>query len=242
MKSSTEIGKNRTGIAMSPIDAADIIKEARNAKPSTDGADGEALDVMRLPYDQDAEPLGTVPPPASLKGAVKAAGKALKGESPSVLLDKLGERLAFERTGVRLYEALIHKRKAEPSDGNSEPSVEQLEHFRIEEAEHFELIADCIREMGGDPTVETPSADVVGVLSSGLPKVLSDPRTTFRQGLEAILVAELADNDGWKLLIELAPNDAMKARFYKALEQEDEHLTRVRTWLEDRVLEAAGKG
>lgn len=31
----------------------------------------------------------------------------VKGDSPTILLDKLGERLAFKRTGTRLYDALI---------------------------------------------------------------------------------------------------------------------------------------
>jgi rubrerythrin len=234
MKPTTEIGKNRTGIAMSPADAEDVIKEARGARPSTDDKGPEALDVMRLPYDQDAGPVGTIPPPASLKGAVKMVGEVIKGEKPSVILDKLGERLAFERTGVRLYEALMHKRTGEPDD--AEPSLAQLEHICKEEARHFEWLAEAIASMGGDPTVETPSADVIGVVSSGIPKVLTDPRTTFNQALQAILVVELADNDAWRLLIELAPNEKMKARFRKALEQEDEHLANVRTWLEGRLL------
>ena len=41
-----------------------------------------------------------------------AALQALKGGPPTQFLDKLGERLAFERTGVRLYEALISKHEA----------------------------------------------------------------------------------------------------------------------------------
>ena len=50
-----------------------------------------------------------MPVPGNLKGAAKAAVKALKGEKAAVFLDKLGERLAFERTGVRLYEAVLAK-------------------------------------------------------------------------------------------------------------------------------------
>jgi hypothetical protein len=48
-----------------------------------------------------------VPPPTSMKGMAKSALQALKGEKATVLIDKLAERLAFERTGTRLYETLI---------------------------------------------------------------------------------------------------------------------------------------
>ena len=37
---------------------------------------------------------------------LKTALNKLVGVSPEVLIDKLGERLAFERTGTRLYDAL----------------------------------------------------------------------------------------------------------------------------------------
>jgi hypothetical protein len=53
-----------------------------------------------------------VPPPTSMKGMAKSALQALKGEKATVLIDKLAERLAFERTGTRPYETLIQKAQA----------------------------------------------------------------------------------------------------------------------------------
>jgi hypothetical protein len=58
---------------------------------------------------------------------VRAAAKAMKGEKPTLLLDKLGERLAFERSGTRLYEALVSKHDAFGSFSGG-PSREDLEH------------------------------------------------------------------------------------------------------------------
>ena len=44
-----------------------------------------------------------------IRDRLKTALNKLTGVSPEMLIDKLGERLAFERTGVRLYEALLAK-------------------------------------------------------------------------------------------------------------------------------------
>lgn len=168
--------------------------------------------------------------------------KALKGARTAVLVDKLGERLAFERTGVRLYDALLQKRRAE-GDGTTDPPLPLLERFRAREAEHFALLAEAIASMGGDPKAETPCADVSAVMSSGLPKVMTDPRTTLTQCLEAILVAELADNDGWTVLIDIVAGVGLpdfEKRFRQALADEEAHLAYVRQWLTARVRSEAG--
>lgn len=89
-------------------------------------------------------------------------------------------------------------------------------------------------QLGADPTAMTPSADLVAVVSQGLPKALSDPRVNLRQSLEALLVAELADNAGWELLMELARGlgqDDLVARFQGALDVEAEHLRWVTKWV-----------
>ena len=58
----------------------------------------------------------------------------------------------------------------------------------------------------------------------------------------ALLTAELTDNAGWELLIELAENlgyDEMKTEFETCLQHEERHLQNVRNWLSDCVLESA---
>jgi hypothetical protein len=97
-------------------------------------------------------------------------------------------------------------------------------------------------EIGGDPTVQSPCADVAGVASMGIMQVLTDPRTSITQCLQAMLVAELTDNDGWMLLIKLADNLGyvdMKAEFEAALQSEELHLQDVRAWLSECVMDQA---
>lgn len=238
--SSAEMGKNRTGIAMSPINAKAVAEGAKESPPSSSG-DRHTQDALKASYLEQNERIGSVPPPANLKGVAKTALKMIQGEKATVLVDKLAERLAFERTGTRLYEAIIGK--AEVLAEQSGPRVDELEKIHHEELSHFHMVKGYLENLGGDPTAQTPSADVVGVASSGLLKVITDPRTTMPQSLQALLIAELADNDGWSTLIKLAEGfnqDQMAADFRKALEAEERHLMQVRGWLSARTQEEAG--
>lgn len=111
----TSFGANRTGAKMSPLDTGTMA--------AADEASPEVLiltpvmDAAKVAYAMEADAIGSVPPPLSLKGVAKAGMAALKGAAPSVFVDKLGERLAFERSGTRLYEALIIKYQAAQEQG-----------------------------------------------------------------------------------------------------------------------------
>lgn len=81
---------------------------------------------------------------------------------------------------------------------------------------------------------------MIGVTSQGVIATVTDPRTTVAQALNAILTAELTDNAGWDLLIKLAQEHQqtqMADEFRDALADEQEHLLKVKGWLEAMVLE-----
>lgn len=227
---------NRTGIQIAPELAEELIDGASNAAPSSEGGPEEIAQV-RAEYIAEGFPIGSLP-------MVPASEEADADEDEigmAVFMDKLSERLAFERTGTRLYEALYNKCEAlgETMPG---PTLEQIEHIGREEFEHFQLITRAINELGGDPTVESPCADVASVTSMGILQVLTDPRTSVAQCLQAMLTAELTDNDGWRLLIQLADNlgyPELKAEFETALANEVTHLENVRTWVQEGVLDSA---
>jgi Ferritin-like domain len=150
-------------------------------------------------------------------------------------------RLAFERMGTRLYEALINKVSV-MGENTPGPTLEELQKIRDEELQHFLLLKRAVTALGGDPTVQSPCADVAGVASLGIMQVLTDPRTSVAQCLQAILTAELTDNDGWRLLINLSDtlgHTEMVNDFRSALESEERHLANVRGWLSEKVLEKA---
>jgi rubrerythrin len=228
---------NRTGVARAGELTERMIEATREFPPSGDG-DASGLAEVRAGYLRASDPIGTMPPPAGVKQAATAAAGAMAGGSPLLLLDKLGERLAFERTGTRLYDAMLSKVDATRALRGG-PTREDLLHIREEEAAHVAMVHDMIASLGGDPTVVTPSADVQTVASKGVVEVLADPRCDVLQSLEALLVAELVDNDCWAALIELAEQAGQPEfvrRMGEARAHEEEHLTRVRAWL------AAGQG
>jgi rubrerythrin len=237
VKESTPMGMNRTGMQMSPFEASAMRAGVTPASPDATINDA-AIGQMRGSYIAEAEPLGSVPLPGTMAGAMTTSISVLTGHAPQVFLDKLGERLAFERTGTRLYDALIAKFEA-LGDGGASASIADLQKIRTEEAHHFAIVADAIESLGGDPTAETPCADLAGVESLGLMQVLTDPRTTFAQSLHAILIAEMADNAGWEMLIALAAEHqqaALVTEFTVALNEERGHLQLVQQWYQQAIL------
>jgi ferritin-like protein len=236
--STPSMGMNRTGIQMSPFDTKDMEKAlAIDTEEMASGNTAE-LAQMRSLYINEADELGSVPAPGTMKGMLKTGVSKLTGNEPTLLLDKLAERLAFERTGTRLYDALITKFEA-LQDGTTSMTLADLQQIREDEARHFSLIASAIESMGGDPTCQTPCADLVGVESMGLMQAVTDPRTTLAQSLHAILVAEMTDNNGWEMLIALAEEngqDAMVPDFSLALDEERMHLQKIQTWFEEATV------
>ena len=89
---------------------------------------------------------------------------------------------------------------------------------------------------------EPPCADISGVMGMGFLQVVTDPRTTVSQALNAMLAVELADNASWELLIQLAQragHDDMARDFTSAHEAERRHLELVTQWTTNNILEEA---
>lgn len=241
MDSPQSMGMNRSGIDMAPQGAEAMVQAVDEFPPTSQGNELTVAE-FRQSYLSEAEPIATVPLPGTVKGAAKASLQKLIGRHAEVLIDKLGSRLAFERTGTRLYDALIGKFMIRKDEATM-LSMDQLQQFRAEEAAHIGLCWDALRQLGADPTCVTPMADTDAVASIGLMQIITDPRMTIAQSLHAIHVAELADNDGWTLLIKMAEGmgqDDMVARFRQALEEEDKHLAALRQWMLQICLNEAG--
>ena len=253
MQDATRISlKNRTGMQMSPADSQDLLEATGGQYAGSTAPDPlrNGLAATRAEYLADAEPLGTVPAPVTPVGMVKSAAKMLKGERMQVFMDKLSERAAYERGGTRLYDALLTKYEGELTRdahgvqrGAQLVSRDTLLAFREQEAQHFLLVSDAIKQLGGDPTAQTPCADVVGVMSMGLVQTVTDPRTSLTQSLSAILTAELTDVASWDLLAQLADamgQEDMARDFRDALTHEQQHLHVVQQWYSALVLGESG--
>lgn len=216
----TRPGDNHTGINEHRELVDEMIEGTTEFGPTSRGG-VEALAQNRIRVAKISEPAATMPP-----------AKNVPLERLPVL-DKLGARLQFERTGTRLYQALISKLDAFGTFRGG-PSRGDLEHIRDEEHRHLVLAQNLIVRLGGDPTVVTPCANLQATASVGVLQVVTDPRTTLIECLEAIIVAELTDRESWELLARsVAPlgDKQIEQQIREAERVESEHLAKVRSWL-----------
>jgi ferritin-like metal-binding protein YciE len=227
---------NRTGSLVSEELLKEMVEGSKEFPPT---AKGSALLIAenRMSYAQQGETVGSYPPPGDPRAFHDAAERAPDEQTMDLFMDKLGARLAFERSGVRLYEGMVAKVQALGTfDGG--PTVDDLQHIRSEELAHFMLLRDCIERLGGDPTAMTPSADVQATLSKGAPDVMADPRIGVIESLDALLAAELVDHASWDSLIEiarLAGEPDVADQFESAFQEEEEHLEMVKSWMEASI-------
>jgi bacterioferritin (cytochrome b1) len=149
------------------------------------------------------------------------------------VIDVLNERLAFERAGVKLYDRILEVMRA-AGDENVSRMLDEMQAHRDQEKEHEEWLEDQIRGLGGDAHAETDKSRLVTRESKGIEEVvMSDAQLPHL--LHALLAAELVDNAGWDLLVQIADEagdrDAKK-EFKKRLHEEEDHLLFLRKAME----------
>jgi bacterioferritin (cytochrome b1) len=155
--------------------------------------------------------------------------KDLAAKNRDKVIDLLNERLTFERSGVKLYDAILANMRSSSSADVARMLPSMTEH-RNHEKEHEEWLEEQIRALGGDAHGKTEMSRLVTAESSGVEEVVLRDKDLGHQ-LHALLTAELVDNAGWELLLELADDadDAVARReFRKRLHEEEEHLIFVR--------------
>lgn len=140
-------------------------------------------------------------------------------------IDLLNERLVFERAGVEFYDKILQVMAA-----SQDPAIQglqdQMQEHRDQEKEHEEWLEAQIRALGGDAHEETERSKLVSIESEGLKDVI-DNDYSVPHLFHALLQAELSDNAGWQLLLELADragDDEAREEFRTRLHNEDEHL------------------
>ncbi len=164
--------------------------------------------------------------------------KKLAEYDSAKVIDVLNERLAFERAGVKLYDRILEVMRA-TGDENAGRMIPEMQKHRDEEKEHEEWLEARIRGLGGDAHSETERSQLVTRESKGIEEVvMSDAQLPHL--LHALLAAELVDNAGWDLLVQLADeagDHAAKREFKKRLHEEEDHLLLVRKAVERLSLE-----
>src|SRR3954469_25614977 len=104
MEDPTKLGHNRTGLQMSPLHGQMLRMAARDAAVVADATaqgvdqpEATLLAETRREYINEADALGSVPPPGTLGGALRSGAGLVSGKRLQVLIDKMAERMAFER-------------------------------------------------------------------------------------------------------------------------------------------------
>lgn len=155
--------------------------------------------------------------------------KELAERNRDKVIDLLNERLVFERAGVKLYDAIVQnmQKSKNPEVGRMLPTMKE---HRGHEKEHEEWLEEQIRSLGGDAHGHTEMGDLITVESAGIERVVTTDQDLVHQ-LHGLLTAELVDNAGWELLLELADeagDDAARREMRKRAHHEEEHLIFVR--------------
>jgi bacterioferritin (cytochrome b1) len=159
----------------------------------------------------------------------EGAMKELAAKNKDKVIDLLNERLVFERSVVKLYDAILANMAGSNVPEIARMAPEMKEH-RDQEKEHEEWLEEQIRALGGSAHQRTEMSDLIEAESSGVEKVVTSDKNLVHQ-MHALLTAELVDNAGWELLLELADDaDDRDARreFRRRLHEEEEHLHFVR--------------
>jgi rubrerythrin len=146
------------------------------------------------------------------------------------VLDLLTARVSFERFAVKLYDRVISRVEA-TGDGDFMRMMDELRKHRNEEKEHEEWLEQQIRRFGGDAHGTTEMSTLEGTESEGIERIILDGDPRLSHAMHALLVAELADNAGWDLLVKLAAeahDGEAKRAFRKRLYEEVDHLAFLR--------------
>lgn len=153
MEESTKLGMNRTGAQMAPLNTR-AMQEAADTGLGIDDpalhADPMGVAAVRGEYVAEAHRIGSVPVPGTMTGMVKTGMQKVMGRQPEMLVDKLGERLAFERSTTRVYEALIAKVQAVQGTSMALPVAELID-IRDDETRHFKLLEHALTRLGATP-------------------------------------------------------------------------------------------
>lgn len=151
----------------------------------------------------------------------------------SHLIDRISERIAYERIVIRLYDTILLKH-SEATHRDHLPPYELIKQFHQEEVAHYRLLCEVMRKLGGDPNAITASGNRETVAAHGWIEVVTHPDSTFDQCLHILHLAELGDSDSWELLTEFAEAQGLQelaSKFRSCQAEEDNHLLNVRNWI-----------
>lgn len=152
----------------------------------------------------------------------------------SKVVDLLMERLTFERASVKLYDRVL-ERMIDSDNPEVQRMLQAMREHREEEKEHEEWLEAQLRALDANPHGESELSRLIETESMGIEEVVLHSGAQLPHLLHAMLAAELVDNAGWELLVQLADeagDKAAKKGFKKRLHEEEKHLLFLRKVME----------
>jgi len=160
----------------------------------------------------------------------------------TVPVDLLYQALETEKGGVQIYSTALRCVINQDLKKEWNKYLEQTK-------THVQVVTDILRELGLDPSAETPGRKVVRYIGSSLVKAMelalrcADPQAAQIVAAECVVLAETKDHLNWELIGELVKSaDAtlLKTAHDQIEDEEDEHLYHTTGWTRELWIEALG--
>jgi rubrerythrin len=157
----------------------------------------------------------------------------------------LYQALETELGGVQVYEAAV-------GCAVNEDVKKEWQEYLEQTRNHVQIVENLLKELGLDPTHETPGRQIVRekaatlVKSMQSAKAAGDPSAAQLVAAEAVVDAETKDHQNWELIGLLAEEmtgetaQALKNAHAEVEEEEDEHLYHNMGWARELWIEALG--
>lgn len=153
-----------------------------------------------------------------------------EGRELKLLLEKLGEKLAYDRAFCRLYESFLKKRSTSFLRNIRVKGLElkTFERHVAMKAAHYEILQDAFLNLGGDPEAIVPSEDLSTIAKLGIVSIFVDPRANMRSILHSVRIVELTGKSTTLYLTRLAYAaglDDLAMDLEQAVEENEESLS-----------------
>jgi hypothetical protein len=122
------------------------------------------------------------------------------------LIEKLGERLIYERAFLRLYKAYLNKHLDSGSafEGSAPYGQRELDAFVSHKCRQLDHLINAIQAMGGRPESPSPNTDLSTLVRRGIVSVFTDESFRLLALVNAIRVIELRGRAKALDLVQLA--------------------------------------
>jgi rubrerythrin len=155
------------------------------------------------------------------------------------------EALETELGGVQIYETALRC-------AMNEDLKEEWQKYLEQTWNHVKTLENVCKELGLDPTEETPGRKIVRHIGSSLVQAMSMAQQNGNRdgaevvAAECVTLAETKDHLNWELIGEIARNmeedekDTLQEAYDRIEEEEDEHLYHTRGWARELHLQGLG--